>query len=346
MCASIALIPPGAEGAPRGCLLEKPKTAATPGQYWLHLNDWLANRTCWVLRARIEPAQAKGSASAQAARNAARAPGATPARATADADAAANALPMRTDLPAQPAIQDDGGKDASRAGERAEQNLSDRAQQKTRPPPTARALEAPAALARSGELPATSAFAAQTFATQIFPAPTSPAPPSPAQPSSAQPLPAQAQRPNQRASIESTAETVFAIPATATKARATGAATSLQFLLLAVFCGPALYLFAAGTIRRLRPAEAAHGPPPSSAWTMRPPIAPYWRRGWNRTKTSYRLKRAAAQVAVSVSARRHDWVRELRRGAARGSNLRKRAYSASARALTESAETGFLSSGL
>jgi hypothetical protein len=33
-------------------------------------------------------------------------------------------------------------------------------------------------------------------------------------------------------------------------------------LLLAIFCGPAFYLLAAGTIRRLRPAEVARRPLP------------------------------------------------------------------------------------
>jgi hypothetical protein len=242
-CASIALIPLGAEGAPTECLLAKPKTAAPPGQYWLHLSDWLAKRQCWVLRAKIEPAQAKGSASAQAARNAARTATATPARAT--EDGAANASPTWADLAALPRTRDDGGKGASGTNtppgvsERADPNPWNVAQpMDARPPPAARAPEAPTALSLASEQPATAAFATQTL--------------------SAQTLPAQAQKTNRRASIEAAPESV-ALPETATVARAIGAPTSLQMLLLAVFCGPALYLFAAGTIRRLRPAEAARG---------------------------------------------------------------------------------------
>jgi hypothetical protein len=251
-CASIALIPLSAEGAPTECLLAKPKTAAPPGQYWLHLSDWLSKRQCWVLRARIEPAQSKGSASAQAARAAARTATATPARAT--EEAAANALPTRADLAAPPRTKDDGGRDAS--GTSTPPGVSERADPNpwnvappmdARPPPAARAPEAPTALSLASEQPPTAAFAAQTFATQTSPAQTLPAQTS-----------AQAQKTNRRASIEAAPESV-ALTETAMEARAIGAPTSLQMLLLAVFCGPALYLFAAGTIRRLRPAEAAHG---------------------------------------------------------------------------------------
>src|SRR5258705_12500420 len=86
---SVAVIPLRAEGAPGECLLAKPKTAAPAGQYWLRLGDWLTNRHCWVLRAKLEPSQAKRAAAA-----------ATPVRAT--EDAAADPLSVRADLPAQP----------------------------------------------------------------------------------------------------------------------------------------------------------------------------------------------------------------------------------------------------
>ena len=72
-CAAMAVIPLSAEGAPGECLLAKPKTAAPPGQFWLHLNEWGSNRRCWVLRAKLEaPSQAKGSIPVQAARIGAR----------------------------------------------------------------------------------------------------------------------------------------------------------------------------------------------------------------------------------------------------------------------------------
>src|ERR1700761_1405627 len=78
---SVAVMPLSAESAPGECLLAKPKTAAPAGQYWLHISDWLTNRHCWVLRARIEPSQAKGAASRTGARPQT---GTAPARATED----------------------------------------------------------------------------------------------------------------------------------------------------------------------------------------------------------------------------------------------------------------------
>ena len=77
----MAVIPLSAEGAPGECLLAKPKTAAPPGQFWLHLNEWGSNRRCWVLRAKLEaPSQAKGSIPVQAARIGARTIDAPPTR--------------------------------------------------------------------------------------------------------------------------------------------------------------------------------------------------------------------------------------------------------------------------
>lgn len=241
---SVAVIPLRAEGAPGECLLAKPKTAAPAGQYWLRLGDWLTNRHCWVLRAKLEPSQAKRAAAAQAARAGARpAAAATPVRAT--EDAAAGPLPVRADLPAQPRVIGDG-KAASVA---VSQGASDRADQKPSsllqsddarlPPLGQHTPEAPtAALALASEPPAISAFAPAT------------------------------QRASEHASIEASQESASesasapAVIEPTTKARAFAAPDSLQMLLLAIFCGPAFYLLAAGTIRRLRPAEVAHRPLP------------------------------------------------------------------------------------
>jgi hypothetical protein len=226
-CASIAIIPLSAEGAPGDCLLTRPKTAAPPGQYWLHLSDWINNRHCWVLRAKIEtPSQAKGSASVQAARAGARTSGATPARSP--EDTGSNELPARTDLFAQPRIKDDGkgasAADATaRMSERADQNIS-RAEQPDRarlPPVASREVEATGI-----RFPASGSQATPAFATQ-------------------------AQMTDRSASIEAGPAPLSTVAETTTETRAIGAPSLLQMLLLAIFCGPALYLLAAGAIRRL-----------------------------------------------------------------------------------------------
>jgi hypothetical protein len=243
---SVAVIPLSAEGAPGECLLAKPKTAAPAGQYWLRLGDWLTNRHCWVLRAKLEPSQAKRAASTQAARAGARpAAAATPSRAT--EVATADPLSVRADLPPQPRVMADG-KAASvaavppAASDRADRKPSNLVQPDdarlpdTRLPPLGQHTpDAPAAaLALASEQPATAAFAAATL------------------------------KASQLASIEVSQESASA-PAVAeptTKVRAFAAPGSLQMLLLAIFCGPAFYLLAAGTIRRLRPAEVARRPLP------------------------------------------------------------------------------------
>lgn len=246
----VAVIPLSAEGAPGECLLAKPKTAAPAGQYWLRLGDWLTNRHCWVLRAKLEPSQAKRAAAAQAARAGAR-PAASAMPVPATEDAAADPLSVRADLPAQPRVMVDGN---AASGAAVSQAASDRADRKpsnlvqpddarlvdtrlpdTRLPPLGQHTpEAPAAaLALASEPPATAFAAAKA---------------------------------SQLASIEASQESASAsAPAVAeptTKARAFGAPNSLQMLLLAIFCGPAFYLLAAGTIRRLRPAEVARKPLP------------------------------------------------------------------------------------
>jgi hypothetical protein len=237
---SVAVIPLSAEGAPGECLLAKPKTAAPAGQYWLRLGGWLTNRHCWVLRAKLEPSQAKRAAAAHAARAGARpAAAATPVRAT--EDAAADPLSVRADLPAQPRVMGDG-KVASVAVSPAASDHADRkpsnlvqSDDARLPPLGQHTPEAPAAaLALASEQSTISAFAAAT------------------------------PKASEHASIDASPESVSA-PAVAeptTEARAFAAPDSLQMLLLAIFCGPAFYLLAAGTIRRLRPVEVARRPLP------------------------------------------------------------------------------------
>jgi hypothetical protein len=234
------VIPLSAEGAPGECLLAKPKTAAPAGQYWLRLGGWLTNRHCWVLRAKLEPSQAKRAAAAQAARAGAwPAAAATPVRAT--EDAAADPLSVRADLPAQPRVMGDG-KVASVAVSPAASDHADRkpsnlvqSDDARLPPLGQHTPEAPAAaLALASEQSTISAFAAAT------------------------------PKASEHASIDASPESVSA-PAIAeptTEARAFAAPDSLQMLLLAIFCGPAFYLLAAGTIRRLRPVEVARRPLP------------------------------------------------------------------------------------
>jgi hypothetical protein len=230
---SIAVIPLSAEGAPGECLFARPKTAAPAGQYWLHLSDWLTNRRCWVLRAKLEPTQAKG-----AARTGARtAVGTTPARTT--EDTAADPLSTRADRPPRPRIRDDGKAALATSAplgvsDRADRNLSNFASplDARLPPLGPSAPEASAALSLASEPPATPALAAPI------------------------------QKTNQHASTEASPESVLAVAEPITEASAFGAPASLQILLLAIFCGPAFYLLAAGTMRRLRPAEAERGPLP------------------------------------------------------------------------------------
>jgi hypothetical protein len=234
---SVAVIPLSAEGAPGECLLAKPKTAAPAGQYWLHLNDRLTNRHCWVLRAKLEPSRAKAAASRTGARTQG---GTVPPRVTEDTTASP---PPRTDLPAPPRIKDDGkaadaaispaASDRDRKPSTLVQPDDARLADTRLPPLGPRTPEPPAtALALTSEPPAISAFAAGTL------------------------------KASQHASIEAITDSAPAIAEPTNEARAFAAPDSLQLLLLAIFCGPAFYLLAAGTIRRLRPAEAERGPLP------------------------------------------------------------------------------------
>jgi hypothetical protein len=156
-------------------------------------------------------------------------------------DAAADPLSVRADLPAQPRVMGDG-KVASVAVSPAASDHADRkpsnlvqSDDARLPPLGQHTPEAPAAaLALASEQSTISAFAAAT------------------------------PKASEHASIDASPESVSA-PAVAeptTEARAFAAPDSLQMLLLAIFCGPAFYLLAAGTIRRLRPVEVARRPLP------------------------------------------------------------------------------------
>jgi hypothetical protein len=230
-CASLAVLPLSAKAAPGECLANRPKTAAPPGQFWLHLTEWTRNRRCWVLRAKLEsPSQAKGSASL-AARAGTRTAGPTPARSI--EDKAIDQLSTRAELSVRSQVKNDD-KGASVAGPTA--GVSERPDPgllKVEHPdgaslsPASPAPEAKTALALASEQPATTAFVS---------------PP---------------QKTSQLASIETGPVTVLPMVETTHPARAIGAPNFLQMLLLAIFCGPAIYLLTAGAIRRrTEPARA------------------------------------------------------------------------------------------
>jgi hypothetical protein len=231
--ASTAVPPLSAKAAPGECLVNRPKTAAPPGQFWLHLTEWTGNRHCWVLRAKLEsPSQAKGSASIQAARAGARAAGPTPARSI--EDPAIDELSTRAELSARSQVKnDDKGASATGAtagvSERPDQDLlkAEHPDSARLSPPASPAPEAKTALSLASEPPATTAFAAP------------------------------AQKTSQLASNETGPVTVLPIAETTHPTRIVGAPNFLQMLLLAIFCGPAIYLLTAGAIRRrTEPARA------------------------------------------------------------------------------------------
>jgi hypothetical protein len=238
-CGSIAIIAPGATAAPDECVLAKPTNAPPPGQYWLRLNDGLNNRHCWVLRAKVGQSQAKGARPAHATPAAE----AMSARATAYTSAAPS--PMWADV-----LSNDEGKAPSEpsaspaVAARADQNPQDFAPpiDTKLPPPASQAPESPPALSPPGEQSASLAFGTQV-ATKII---TQVAP--------------QTQNTNQHASIEAGPEIVSTVVNTTLAAFTFKGSNSLQMLFLAIFCGPALYLVAAGTIRRLQPAKSEPAP--------------------------------------------------------------------------------------
>jgi hypothetical protein len=240
-CASLAIIAPGAAAAPGECVLAKPRNAAPPGQYWLHLNDWLNNRHCWVLRAKLGQSQAKGARPAQAALAAVTVPTRTTAFTAADSS------PIWADV-----LANDEGKGPSEPfaspaiAERADQNPQDLAPpvDAKLPPPTLQAPEPTPTLSAPSEQSASPAIATQ-IATLVAPQVAAPT-----------------QNTNQQASIGAESETVSAAVKTTPAAFTLRGPNPLQMLLLAIFCGPALYLVAAGTIRRLQPAKSESAPLP------------------------------------------------------------------------------------
>jgi len=232
-CASIAVAPLSAKTAPGECLVNRPKTAAPPGQFWLHLTEWTGNRRCWVLRAKLySPSQAKGSASIQAARTGAGTAGPTPARSI--EDTAISELSTRAELSARSQVKDND-KGASVTGatagvsERPDQYLPkvEHPDSARLSPPASPEPEAKTALSLASEPPATTAFVAP------------------------------AQKTSQPASNKTGPVTVLPMTETAHQTRPIGAPNFLQMLLLAIFCGPAIYLLTAGAIRRrTEPARA------------------------------------------------------------------------------------------
>jgi hypothetical protein len=211
-CASIAVIPPRVEAAPSDCLLVRPTTAAPAGQYWLHLSEPGKNRSCWVLRAKLEtPSQVKMRAGTRATEG-----------------TAPNQSPTGAELPPRPGITDDK-KGASRTD--APPTVSDRAEQvlphvensdsAMLPPPGSRPPETFGAGSAASASLATPALTVQKPATE------------------------------QHASIDASEPSVAPVAATNGNVRETGAISFLQLLFLATFFGPALYLFAVGAIRRL-----------------------------------------------------------------------------------------------
>jgi hypothetical protein len=229
-CTSIATIPLNAEAAPGECRVARPKTAAPPGQFWLHLTDWATNRHCWVLRARIETtSQAKGAIAVQAARPATRATGAPPARAP--EDAATNEAATRTD---SPQLHKDDGKAVSGTGaapEHADQSLSYAEHSDTaRLPPLASGTpEATDARAPASGATSTLAFAVRAQEiNRVTNPPTDP-----------------------HTSIEANSTPAPSIAETTIETHGIGASHFLELMLSAIFFGPALYLLAARAIRRV-----------------------------------------------------------------------------------------------
>jgi hypothetical protein len=228
-CTSIATIPVNAEAAPGVCLVAKPKNAAPPGQFWLHLNDWATNRHCWVLRARVETtSQAKGATAVQAARPATHATGAPPARTP--EGAATNEAATRTGS----SQQKDDGKAASGAGaapEHADQSLSYAEHSDTArlPPLASGPLEATDARATASGPTSTLAFAVRTQEiNRVANPPTDP-----------------------HAGIEASSAPAPSVAKTTTETHEIAASHFLELMLSAIFFGPALYLLAARAVRRV-----------------------------------------------------------------------------------------------
>jgi hypothetical protein len=257
---SIAILPLNAEAAPGECLTARPKTAAPPGQFWLHLSDWTTNRHCWVLRARIETtSQAKGAIAAQAARAATRAAGAPPARVP--QEATSNEATTRTDSPQL--LKDDGkavsGSDA--ALERADQSLSYAEHSDTTklPPLTSGVPEATDSRSPAGAPPSTIAFAVRTqdVRPQEMNRPINPAA-------------------DRHRNIEANSTPAPSVTETTTRTREIEASRFLELLLSAIFFGPALYLLAARAIRRVAepPPHPSLGDASAERALLPPPLEP------------------------------------------------------------------------
>jgi hypothetical protein len=262
---SIATLPLNAEAAPGECLTARPKTAAPPGQFWLHLSDWATNRHCWVLRARIETtSQAKGAIAAQAARPATRAAGAPPPRVP--QEATSNEAATRTDSPQL--LKDDGkavsGSDV--APEHADQSLSYAEHSDTTklPPLASGTPEATDARSPASGPTSTIAFAvrAQDVRTQDVRAQEM-----------NRPINSPADR---HRSIEANSTPAPSVTETTTQTREIEASRFLELLLSAIFFGPALYLLAARVIRRVTepPPHPSLGDASAERTLLPPPLEP------------------------------------------------------------------------
>jgi hypothetical protein len=230
-CTSIATIPLNAEAAPGECLVARPKNAAPPGQFWLHLNDLATNRHCWVLRARVETtSQAKGAIAAQAARPGTRATGALPARAP--EEPAPNEATTRTDAPQLHKNDERTASGSDAVSERTDQSPSYAEHSDTAKlrPLTSPTTEAPDARSSASGSTSTLAFAirAPDVRAQEMNPPTD--------------------RPT---SLEASSPPAPSVAETTKRTHEIRGSHVLELLLSAIFFGPALYLLAARAIRRV-----------------------------------------------------------------------------------------------
>jgi hypothetical protein len=235
---SIAVIPLRAESASGKCYLYKPETAAPTGQHWSESVEPVTNRRCWTLRKVDPPSQPKAAAPLPVARTAVHAPAATPPRPT--QAVATNAMAAPVALPAQPVAQGDGN--GAAAATAAIPPASEPAEQS---PPTVQPPAAELQLPAPRVLDPGLALLSRALVT--------PAPASQPQETKQDTIP--------QANIDAARAPVPAAAEAAGDPYAVGA--PVQILLLAIFCGPALYLFAAGAFRRVVQIEPPPPPYPS-----------------------------------------------------------------------------------
>jgi hypothetical protein len=236
---SIAVDSLRAEGASGKCYLFKPDIAP-PGQHWAPSIEPLTNRRCWLLRKVETPSQARESIPLPVARAAVRTPATTPTRPA--ERTAPDASATRAELPAQPPVKQDGNGTAANApapppaAELAEQNPPN-----VEPPAAELRLLAPRApdpaLVLLSRAPATPASTSQTQDTK--------------QETRQEAKQEAQQETKQEPRIEASEAPVAAAAETTEETHAIHAPDALQMFLLAIFCGPALYLVVTSAIRRV-----------------------------------------------------------------------------------------------